>query len=79
MKIKKIFNNLVFYSVIMCILSPKAYAYIDPGTGSYIFQVITAGIIGFLFSIKLYWHNIKMFVNKRLMGKQNEQDENDLQ
>jgi hypothetical protein len=37
-----------------CIL----YAYVDPGSGSYFFQVLIATILGFLYVIKLYWKRI---------------------
>jgi len=39
----------------------KAYAYLDPGTGSYIFQLIIAAAIGALFAIKLFWMKIVLF------------------
>jgi hypothetical protein len=41
------------------ILSPDADAYLDPGTGSYVFQVLIATLIGGLFTIKMYWQKIK--------------------
>jgi hypothetical protein len=40
----------------------SANAYIDPGTGSYIFQTIIAVVIGASFTIKLYWNKIKTFL-----------------
>ncbi len=50
-----------------CLIFPKtAQAYLDPGTGSYIFQLIIAAFIGGLFSIKLFWNKIKMFLKKSL-------------
>jgi len=39
----------------------KAYAYLDPGTGSYIFQLVIASIIGGLFAVKLFWTKIVLF------------------
>ena len=38
-----------------------AYAYLDPGTGSYIFQLILAGLVGLLFAVKIYWRRITTF------------------
>lgn len=37
----------------------NAYAYLDPGTGSYIFQIIIASLIGTIYLIKTFWKNIK--------------------
>ncbi len=39
----------------------RARAYLDPGTGSYLFQILIAGLIGGLFAIKIFWVKIKGF------------------
>jgi len=46
-----------------------AYAYVDPGTGSFLFQMATAGVLGTIFAIKVFWQNIKTAV-ARLFGRQ---------
>jgi hypothetical protein len=43
------------------IFAQKAYAYLDPGTGSYIFQLTIAAVIGGLFAIKQFWTKIVLF------------------
>ncbi|MFC1656883.1 hypothetical protein ACFL14_02920 [Patescibacteria group bacterium] len=59
--------NIMLVSI--AVLVPlKAYAYLDPGTGSYIVQILLAGLFGVLFAIKLFWTNIKLFFMK-LFGK----------
>jgi len=46
--------------VILLFLIPvNAYAYLDPGTGSFIIQLIIAAIAGVSFSAKIYWNKIK--------------------
>lgn len=35
--------------------------YLDPGSGSYIFQLILAALVGGLFLIKVYWRRIRTF------------------
>ena len=52
-------------------LSQNAYAYLDPGTGSYIFQVLIATFIGALFTIKMYWQKIKNFFANFFSRKMN--------
>jgi hypothetical protein len=37
----------------------RAHAYLDPGTGSLVFQALVAGVLGAFFSIKMYWHALK--------------------
>ena len=36
----------------------SAWAYLDPGTGSIILQVLLGGVAGLLLTGKLYWHKI---------------------
>ncbi len=45
-----------------------AYSYIDPGTGSYVFQVIIAAFVAVSFAVKIYWNKIKEFL-VRLFSK----------
>jgi hypothetical protein len=39
--------------------------YIDPGTGSYIFQVVVASLVG---GVALFWHKVVTFL-RNLFGK----------
>jgi len=44
------------------ILTQEAYAYLDPGTGSYIFQLFIAFAVGGLYAVKLFWKKIIFFI-----------------
>ena len=48
----------------------NAHAYLDPGTGSYIFQLLVASLLGGLFAIKIFWTKIKMFFTKLFSKKE---------
>ena len=48
---------LLFLSHLM--FPETAYAYLDPGTGSYLLQVGLAVLVGASFAIKIYWRKIK--------------------
>ena len=37
------------------IVPSKAYAYLDPGSGSYLLQIGLAALLGTLFAVKLFW------------------------
>jgi drug/metabolite transporter (DMT)-like permease len=39
----------------------NAHAYLDPGTGSYILQMLVAGLLGAAFAIKIFWMRIRRF------------------
>ena len=41
------------------------HAYIDPGTGSLMIQLIIASLVGAAFMIKIFWRRIKAFFNNR--------------
>ena len=55
---------LVFLCLFHIVLPSTVYAYLDPGTGSYILQMAIAGVLGGLYALKLFWKNIKTFFNK---------------
>jgi len=42
-------------------LASTSWAYLDPGTGSYVFQMIVAGLLGAAFAVKMFWVRIRAF------------------
>jgi len=48
----------------------SVYAYIDPGTGSYMIQLAIAGLLGGIFTLKMFWKKILLFF-KELINKIN--------
>jgi len=60
-------TNFVFSFLVLLIFPSLAFAYLDPGTGSYIFQLAIAGLVGAAYFIKLYWFKVKaIFAKKKL-------------
>ena len=51
---------IIFIGAILCFV-PSAFAYLDPGSGSYILQAIVAGALGGAYAVKLYWFKIVSF------------------
>jgi len=51
--------------VLVALCQSDAYGYIDPGTGSYLLQLLIAGVLGSLFAIKVYWGKLKAFFFSR--------------
>lgn len=50
--------------------------YIDPGSGSYILQMIIAAVLGVSFFFKSFWLNIKaFFTGKKTKNKEEEKDQ----
>jgi hypothetical protein len=53
-------------------LCRPVYGYIDPGTGSYVFQIIVAAFVAISFAVKVYWHKIKKIVGGLFRKKTND-------
>jgi hypothetical protein len=55
---------------LISLLSPTAEiaAYLDPGSGSFIIQLLIGGFVGLLLIIRTFWSRIKAYVNN-LLGK----------
>ena len=49
-------------------------AYIDPGTGSIVLQLLIGVLLGSVFAVKMFWRNLKNVILK-LMGKQRDTSE----
>lgn len=46
------------------ILAEPAYAYVDPGTGSMMLQMLIAGAAAGATTIGLYWSKLKAFIRR---------------
>jgi len=49
---------------ILFLLTSRAHAYLDPGTGSIILQAILAFIAASIATLSFYWNKFKMFISK---------------
>ncbi len=47
------------------IFAKPALAYVDPGTGSFIFQILIAFGLSAAFAVKMYWKKLKSFFTKK--------------
>ena len=55
----------------------KTFMYLDPGSGSFILQLLLASIVGAAFAVRMYWKKIKTGI-LRAMGKAPEENSGDL-
>jgi hypothetical protein len=55
------------------ISTTSAHAYLDPGTGSIILQVLLGGIAGVALAGKLYWHKFLSLIGAGGTAKEKEQ------
>ena len=62
------YAKIIVFFTLFFMFSRNAHAYLDPGAGSYILQVIIAFFLGLLFAIKLFWIKIITFFKSLLSG-----------
>lgn len=58
-------ETLIFLTTSLSLFTPGAYAYIDPGSGSYFLQIILAGLLSLPIIIKMNWQKIRNFTLKQ--------------
>lgn len=61
-------KSMVLGCVFLVVFTQTAYAYIDPGTGNMVFQLLIAGILGGFYIVKIYFKRIVIFF-KNLLAK----------
>lgn len=62
-------------AILLLMVTADVFAYLDPGTGSMMLQVILGGIAAVGVAIKLYWHRILAAFGMRKKAPQEQQDE----
>lgn len=60
---------IMLYSTVL----ERGTAYLDPGSGSFILQLILASVMGALFMLGVYWKKVKKFIKGFISGKDNEE------
>ncbi len=61
MHFKRLVELCFFILFLQLVLPSSAHAYLDPGSGSLILQMLIAFIVGSIFMVKLYWGRIRTF------------------
>jgi hypothetical protein len=76
MKVAKVIGFSLLLILFFFVLFPRpAYAYLDMGTGSYIFQMSVAAFFGVMVALRIYWDKVKTFVSSIFKRKKPGKDE----
>lgn len=51
-----------FFCLLILLSTEPVFAYLDPGTGSMLLQVILGGVAAIGVIIKLYWHKFRVAI-----------------
>lgn len=52
----------------------KTMAYLDPGSGSFILQLLIAAVVGSIIALRAYFGKIKNFFRRTFSRKETEED-----
>ncbi len=63
---------LIFAAIASPILLSPAFGYLDPGTGSYIIQLLIGGLLGGLFAVGLFWKRVLAFAKRLFKPRRND-------
>lgn len=72
-KTQPITKAILLLFFILLAFPKKAYAYLDPGSGSFLFQLLIGALFGGLFAVKIYWKKVRSFFSNLFFGKKNEE------
>ncbi len=74
----KRFTGLIGLTALGVILfTGDAHAYIDTSTGSYIIQILLAGLMGIMLTLKVFWRQVKDFFSKDKTSSDKSEDKTD--
>jgi len=69
---RSVANVILLGSAAFLFFTGPAWAYLDPGTGSMMLQLLLGGIVGAMVVGKVYWHRFRGFVTSLFSGKPSE-------
>jgi hypothetical protein len=77
MKQKSILHLFLLIVLFKCIAPSPVRAYLDPGTGSYLFQLLIAGLLGSTFFLKSIITRLKSLFKNRESSTEGVEGEED--
>jgi len=65
---KRLLHTLTLVILLSFLFPRPVYAYIDPGTGSIIIQVLIGSLVGGLAIVGIFWRQVTSFFKRLLSG-----------
>ena len=67
--------SLLFLSLLLSLVAPpSALAYLDPGSGSMLLQLVLGGLAGLAVIAKLYWHRLLGLFGRNVQQEESESE-----
>ena len=59
-------RSMILFLLFFCslVFARDVSAYLDPGSGSYMIQILIGMLLGGFFAIKIYWRKLKSYFSK---------------
>lgn len=72
--LKRSLNLALAFVLFIFLVPPRVHAYLDPGSGSYLIQIIIASLAGAGFFLKTNWQKVKNIFSKKNKSNSNEKE-----
>jgi hypothetical protein len=64
-----VFLFIIYSILVTFVFVDNSFAYLDPGTGSFMIQMLLAGLLTVSFFVKGFWRKIKTWVKTVILRK----------
>lgn len=64
-RLRTLFADVILGLLLVGASTGEAHAYLDPGTGAMIIQIVLGGVAGAVVVLRLYWGRFKDFFRRR--------------
>ena len=62
-------SHTLIIAWLLFVLPGTAWAYLDPGTESFVLQMLVAGLLGAVLYVRTVWDRIKLFLSRLFSGR----------
>ena len=66
-------ETIILAGLLVLVVNRTAFGYIDPGTGSFILQVLLGSLLGAAVAVKMFWRQIRGILG-RLFSRRRKDD-----
>ncbi len=70
---RRVRGSLAILFIGVLLMPGLAQAYLDPGTGSYVLQIVIGALLGGLFAIGIFWKRVLAFI-RRVFSRSGDKD-----
>ncbi len=57
-------KGMLVFALLLLLVPSLAHAYLDPGTGSYVMQLLIGSLLGGLFALGMFWRRVKASIER---------------